>query len=235
MKTVTLTQNNRVRLLALYLALFCLSVAPVWAATRRAVLSSGTVVPVRLDKALNSKTAHEGDRVSVTVRSGDDDATLPEGTRFEGVVREVQPASGDKPGVLDIDFRRMTTPGGQDRAFNGSVISLDAKNVERSDSGRLTAKVDKNKDRLKFIGIGAGAGLVIGSLSKGNTFTSTLLGAAAGYLYNEFGNKPKPSDVDLKAGSEFGVRVDREFAFQTNQIERERPAIAEPENDQTSE
>jgi len=54
-------------------------------------------------------------------------------------------------------------------------------------------------------------------LTKGDRLTDTLLGAAAGYLYNEFGNKPKPGNVNLKAGTEFGVRLDRELVFQTHQ------------------
>jgi hypothetical protein len=111
----------------------------------------------------------------------------------------------------------MVTPGGQVRPLAGSLIALDAKSVQRSESGRMVATADKSKDRLKFIGIGAGAGLLIGVLTKGDTLTDTLLGAAAGYLYNEFGNKPKPGDVNLKAGTEFGVRLDRELVFQTNQ------------------
>src|SRR5207247_842058 len=87
------------------------------------------------------------------------------------------------------------------------------------------ASSDKNKDRLKFVGIGAGAGLLIGAITKQNALTSLLLGAGGGYLANEFGKK-KPGDVALKSGSEFGVRVDRQFAFYTDRPEV-RPASDE--------
>ena len=75
-----------------------------------------------------------------------------------------------------------------------SANSLSGKAVKSGD-GRLVATGDKSKDRLKFIGIGAGAGLLLGTVTKQNSLLSLLLGAGAGYLYNETGNKPKPGDV----------------------------------------
>jgi len=199
------------------MAMSFISIAGAQAASRRVVLSPGSVIPVRLDQSLSSKTARVGDRFTATVRYGQDAAGLPEGTRVEGVVREAVSSANGKPGVLDMDFRRMVTPGGQVRTLTGSLIALDARSVQRSESGRMVATADKSKERLKFIGIGAGAGLLVSVLTKGDRLTDTLLGAAAGYLYNEFGNKPKPGNVNLKAGTEFGVRLDRELVFQTHQ------------------
>lgn len=187
---------------------------------RREVLPAGTVIPVRLDETLSSKTARPGDRFTATVRYGREDAGLPEGTRVEGVVREALPAADGKPGVLDMDFRRMVFPNGEARPFDGALSSLDGKSVRRDSYGRLVASSDKSKDRLKWVGIGAGAGLLISALTKNNVLLSTLLGGGAGYLYNELTNK-KPGDVNLKANSEFGVRLERQFAFYTD-----RPASA---------
>lgn len=191
------------------------SAAAANAPARRVVLATGSVIPVRLDRELSSKTARTGQRFTATVRFGSDDSAFPEGTRIEGVLRDVQRHKGSTPGSLDLDFRRMVTPGGQSRALSGSLISLDGKDV-RATEGRLVASSNKSKDRLKFIGIGAGSGLLIGKLTKKDSFMSTLLGASAGYLYNEFGNKPKPGDVSIKAGAEFGVRLDRPLTFSTN-------------------
>lgn len=185
--------------------------------TRSVVLPSGTVIPVRLDRQLSSETARSGDRFTVTVRTGDGDSEMPEGTHIEGIVRESQPSRDGKPGVLDLDFNRMVTSGGQKRPLSGSLIALNGKGVKTSDAGRLVATEDKGKDRLKFIGIGAGGGLLIGALTKDKEILNTLLGAGAGYLYNEFANKPKPGDVSLKAGTEFGIRLDRSLTFQTSQ------------------
>lgn len=219
MRTVTLLYPNRAGPLmaCAVMTLFGLTAPASADPTRRVVLPAGSVIPVRLDQEMSSKTARSGERFTTTVRLGNDDAGMPEGTRIEGVIREAQRSQDGKPGMLDLEFNRMVTPGGQNRQITGSLIALNGKGVKPSDSGRLIATGDKSKDRLKFIGIGAGGGLLIGTLTKNNAILSTLLGAGAGYLYNEFGNKPKPGDVNLKAGAEFGIRLDRELAFDTNQ------------------
>lgn len=183
----------------------------------RTALPSGTVIPVRLDEPLNSKNATSGDTFTSTVVQGADDAGLPEGTRIEGVVREAVASSEGHPGSLDVDFRRIVFPDGSAQAITASLYSLSGKVVKQSD-GRLIATGNKSKDRLKFIGIGAGAGLLIGTLTKNNSILSLLLGAGAGYLYNEFGTKPKPGDVNLKQGQEFGVLLDRQFVFNTQTL-----------------
>jgi hypothetical protein len=184
--------------------------------THRVTLPVGTVIPVKLDQSLNSKNNEPGDKFTATVRYGRDDAGIPEGTRVEGVIRESLPSGNGKPGVLDVDFRTIVFPGGERRAIEASLYSLDGKSVKSSD-GRLIATADKSKDRLKWVGIGAGAGLLIGTLTKGNALLDTVLGAGAGYLANELGNK-KAGDVNLKQGAEFGVRLDRQLAF--NQDDR---------------
>lgn len=183
---------------------------------RRVSLTTGTVIPVRLDQKLSSKVNQVGDRFTVTVRYGDDDADLPEGSQIRGVVVGVERSQNGKPGTLDLDFRWMTTPGGQSHSLDGSLIALNGKDVKATDSGQLVASRDAGKDRLKLIGIGAGGGLLIGKLTKSNAIWSTVLGAGAGYLYNDFANRPKPGDVVLNRGAEFGIRLDRPMNFTTN-------------------
>jgi hypothetical protein len=178
----------------------------------RTGLPSGTVIPVRLNEPLSSRDASAGDKFTATLISGSDDAGLPEGTRLDGVVRNAITSRDGRPGSLDVDFRRISFPDGGSQSITASLYSLSGKAVKQSD-GRLVAKTDKGKDRLKFIGIGAGAGLLIGTLTKQNTLLSLLLGAGAGYLYNETGSKPKAGDVSLKEGQEFGVRLDSRLAF----------------------
>jgi hypothetical protein len=211
MRPTLLQSGSRASLLVAGIAMSLIHIGPAQADPSRVVLPSGTVIPVLLNESLSSKTNQPGDRFTATVKYGRDDAGLPEGTRVEGVVREALPHEGDKPGVLDVDFSRMVLPNGDSLPITGSLYSLDGKAVKHSDN-RLVATSDKSKDRLKWVGIGAGAGLIISTLTKGNTLVDTLLGAGAGYLYNELSNK-RPSDVNLKQGSEFGVRLDRQVAF----------------------
>lgn len=186
---------------------------------RREVLPVGTVVPVKLSTELSSKTSRPGDKFSAVVRYGRDDSDMPEGTKLVGVVREVQPAGDGKPGVIDLDFNKVVFPWGETKPIEGSLVSLDKKNVKYDSRGRLIAKEDKSKDRMKFVGIGAGAGLLIGAITKQNTIASVLLGAGGGFLANEL-SKKKPDDVSLKPGTEFGVKMDRQFAFLTDRPER---------------
>lgn len=206
--------RGRVTLVAA--ALSTITAGPILAqGLHKETLPTGTVLPVKLNNELSSKTSRPGDRFSAIVRYGKDDSGLPEGTKIEGVVREALPSGDGKPGSLDVDFTRVVFPDGSVKTLEGSLVSLDAKSVKKTEDGRLVATADKGKDRTKFIGIGAGAGLLIGALTKQNTLASILLGAGAGYAANEFGGK-KPGDVNLKAGTEFGVRLDRQFAFETN-------------------
>jgi hypothetical protein len=179
---------------------------------RRITLPTGTVIPVRLDDSLSSDESREGDRFTATVVSGRDDAGLPEGTRIEGVVREAVAEHNGKPGVLDLDIRRIVFPNEDARTVNASVISLNGKNINRKDGRLVASGSNSNNERLKWVGIGAGAGLLISTLTKGNTLVDTLLGAGAGFLYNELQRKGA-SNVNLKSGTEFGVRLNRPLAF----------------------
>lgn len=176
-------------------------------------LPAGTVLPARLDDALTSNEARNGDRFSASIENGRDDAGLPAGTKVEGVIREAIPARGGKPGVLDMDFQRIILPNGETHAITASLISLDNKGISRSSDGRLEAKSgNNNNERLKWVGIGAGAGLLISTLTKGNTLLDTLLGGGAGYLYNELQRKGA-GNVNLKAGTELGVNLNRSLAY----------------------
>jgi len=178
------------------------------------VIPQGTVIPVRLDKTLSSATDRAGGPVTVTVRSAyDGDAEFPRGTKIEGVVSAVQRAGDGQPGMLDLSFREVVLPNGQRVSAEGSLISLDEKMVMQTSDGRLAVRDKKSNDRLKFIGIGAGVGLILGKWQE-HTLEGTLLGAAAGYLYSEYDRrKAQPTDVTVAEGTEFGVRLDRQLTY----------------------
>jgi hypothetical protein len=129
----------------------------------------------------------------------------------------VRRASERQPGTLDVDLTSLRTPDGRTYPITGSLTSLDAKSVRRTSDGRLEATGSSSKDRTRFIGYGAGAGALIGALTGNDLLLSTILGAGAGYLYNELSKDKKRSgsysDVSLKAGTEFGVRLDQQLAM----------------------
>jgi len=177
------------------------------------LISQGTVIPVRLDTALSSATARQEDLVTVSVRSTrDGDAEFPRDTKIRGIVSDVQRAGDGQPGMLDLAFREVLLPDGRQVNIEGSLVSLDEKTVTQSD-GHLVVRDRQSNDRLKFIGIGAVGGLILGRLTK-HTVEGTLLGAAAGYLYSEYDRKrAQPRDVVVAAGTEFGVEIDQQLTY----------------------
>lgn len=174
----------------------------------------GTVVKVRLQEALSSKEARVGDRVRVTL-SPEDRSGLPEDTIFVGRVTQVRPASASAPGLIDLRFGALER-NARWQPVSGSLYGLDERDVREDASGRLVGKRRPQQDRNKLIGYGAAGGAVVGYLLKNKTqsaLTGALLGAAAGYLYSEQQKKKGNPDVELEAGSEFGIYLNRAVAL----------------------
>lgn len=179
-------------------------------------IDSRTVIPCRLNGSLDSDTAYRGQMFTATVEPGTAQALgLPLETRVEGHVDAVAKRDGSTPGVLGLAFDVLRLPDGRTAPLYGSLTSLDEDSVERV-NGRLVAK-NTSKDNLKYVGYGAGGGALIAILSKGNILSSSVIGAALGYLYGELAKKPEQAhDVHLKSGAEFGVRLDKDLVVRTS-------------------
>jgi len=170
---------------------------------------TNAVVPVTIDNAISSADATVGQRISATVVSKTEgDSEFPAGTKLQGEVVAVSQKSGDNPGTLDLRFTRAITPDGQRVPLDGTLASLDNDAVQTVD-GRLIAKgnTSSKNDTLKIVGIGAGAGFLLGKVLKQNSTLSAVLGAAGGYLYDKSQNKKSAKEARLAAGDEFGVRL----------------------------
>lgn len=172
---------------------------------------AGAVVPVTLDSELSSETAKKGDAFWVTVKSEHvGDSEFPPETKIKGVVTDVTRKTKDQSGAISVDFRGIKLPNDQRKRIDGSLISLDKKDVEQTASGRIVAK-DKTEDGAdaKTVLIGAGAGYVLGHVILGkNSVLSGALGALGGYLYGKHqGDKVKPQEAVIPQGTELGVRL----------------------------
>ena len=71
-------------------------------------------------------------------------------------------------------------------------------------------------NRLTYVGIGAGAGLLVNVLThRKGTLTDVLVGAAAGYGAGSLikGGGSSSRDVTLKSGTTMGVALTRSLAL----------------------
>jgi len=200
-------------------SLLLAQIAPVYAQnTRTVTLEAGTVIPVKLRDTLSSVDSRKGDRFMATLQSDEDARSLdlPRGTNIEGTVTAVRPQEGKNPGVISLSFNRIMLPNEATYPIQGSLTGLDNKSVTHNSNGRLVAKDDQKNKTWTYAGYGAGAGLLLGAITKGNTILDTLLGGGLGYL---LGTQDKshgtPKDVTLKPGTELGVRLDRSVRVTT--------------------
>jgi len=185
-------------------------------AARTVRLQAGSVIPVRLNDKLSSDESRKGDRFTATVRSREgEDYGLPEGTKVDGVVTGVRPQRDNDPGVIDLAFRRVSLPDGRSYPIQGSLIGLDNQSVDRRPDGRLVARPGHRNDHLTYAGYGAGAGLIVGMLTK-HPIEDALLGGLLGYGYSALQNGHNDArNVVLDPGTEMGVRLDRQAVFTT--------------------
>ncbi len=168
---------------------------------------TNAVVPVQLDTAISSKDSRVGQRFTATVvshRMGDSE--FPAGTKLEGTILEARPSQGKNPGVLDFRFQSAILPDGTRVPLRGQLTSLDQNGVSQR-GGRLVANgARKSNDNLKVIGIGAGAGFILGRVLGTNSTVSTVLGAAGGYLFGR-SRQSKSQEARLAQNTTLGVRL----------------------------
>ncbi len=173
---------------------------------RQISIPQGVVIPVTLDQALNSSITRVGQTFTAsvkTVRLGDSE--FPAGTKIEGRVTEARPSQNNQPGVLDMEWTSAILPDGTRVPLRGELTALDTDNVSNQ-GGRLIASGARKDDRLKVIGIGAGAGFVLGRVLDTNSTVSTILGAAGGYLFSKSRDK-KAEEARLAQNTALGVEL----------------------------
>lgn len=184
----------------------------------RTVIPADTVVRVRLEENLNSRTVENGERFTVSVAE-DDRSRFPRGTRLEGRITDVQRATKDHPGVIDMAFDRALLPDGASVPISGSLASLDRDDVRRTSDGRLETRNRKSaKFQPKWVGYGAAGGAVLSTILGGGFLKGALIGAAGGAVYGYLDQKKQNKrnnvdEVDLRAGTEFGVRLNERLAL----------------------
>lgn len=184
-------------------------------------VEADTVMRVRMDSALNSKTARVGDRFSTTVtepvygESGIE--VVPVGSKVWGRVTSVSRAQRRKPGSISVSFYSVELPNRAKYTVNGSLSSLQADDVNSDNEGTVAGGSNRKRDAV-FIGGGAAAGAIIGAIAGGGKGAAigTILGGAMGTGARVY---EKESEAEVKSGTEFGVILNRSVSMREYRVQ----------------
>src|SRR5690349_16850956 len=139
------------------------AVAGPLSAQQRVLLPEGTVLTVRTQAAMNSKTAQVGQTFATTVVDSvkiEGYSVIPAGSRIEGAVTMARPATSSESGVIGVEFDRLILPGNRSVAIDGKLTSTDP--AERR---QIEAQTDT---RVVFVGGRRGVGAAIGGIGAGD-------------------------------------------------------------------
>jgi len=171
-----------------------------------------TVIRVRMDTELNSRTARVGDRFSTTVTEpvyggGSGVDVLPVGSKVWGRVSSVKRAQRRTPGSITVSFNQVELPSGVRHAINGSLSSLQADDVNSDNESTVSGRGNRNRDAV-FIGGGAATGAIIGAIAGGGKGAAigAILGGGAGTGARVY---EREQEAEVKSGTQFGVILNR--------------------------
>jgi hypothetical protein len=179
-------------------------------ALRYYTLATDTTVRVRLDSELNSKTARVGDTFSTTTIEpvyGEGVELIPVGSKVWGRVRTVTRAGRRTPGNISVSFISVELPNRARYTINGSLVTLQADNVNADNESTVRGKSNRKRDAV-FIGGGAATGAIIGAIAGGGKGAGigAIIGGALGTGGRVY---EKEQDAEVKSGTEFGVALNQ--------------------------
>jgi len=173
-------------------------------ATGTFVIPNGTELVAVLNNDLSTQNVREGERFTMTVRSGQYD-----GATIEGSVVSINRGgriSGRSDMTLDFDTIRLRD--GRSYRFAGILESVRTPNgdVVRVDNEGAVRDSDQTNKTIQRTAIGTAVGAIIGAIAgggKGAAIGAVIgAGAGAGSVYVQ-----GRDDLDLTAGTELTVRA----------------------------
>ncbi|HEY4425794.1 MAG TPA: YMGG-like glycine zipper-containing protein [Pyrinomonadaceae bacterium] len=173
-------------------------------ATGSFIIPNGTELVAVLNNDLSTQNVREGDRFTMTVRSGQYD-----GATIEGSVVSIN-RGGRISGrsEMTLDFDTIRTRDGRSYRFAGILESVRTTNgdVVRVDNEGAVRDSDQSSKTIQRTAIGTAVGAIIGAIAgggKGAAIGAIVgAGAGAGSVYVQGRN-----DLDLTAGTELTVRA----------------------------
>ena len=179
-------------------------------------VASNTVIRVRMNSTISSKTARLGDTFTTTVTepvySSTGVVVIPVGATVTGRVDSVVPAANKgKAGSIDAHFTSVRLPNGRSRAINGSLTDLSSGKTSSDNEGGASAKGMQHR-KVIFIGGGAAGGALLGAAIGGGkgALIGGILGAGGGFLGDRLTKGP---NAEVKSGTEIGVWLNQSITM----------------------
>lgn len=169
----------------------------------------GTVISLRIDDDLSSRTSHVGDKFAATVTIPvyvGGRTVIPAGAIIEGSVTGVTPAKRmSKSGTISVGFDALVFPNGDRVKINGSLTSADPAERRRINN-ESTVSGDNGKRSVVFIGGGGAVGAVLGGISGGGTgaIAGGIIGAGSGVAAVMLS---KGAEAEVRSGTSFGIQL----------------------------
>jgi peptidoglycan hydrolase-like protein with peptidoglycan-binding domain len=184
----------------------------------------GTVISMRMDSNLSSKTSRVGDKFTATVTIPvyvDGKTVIPAGSVVEGRVTEVTPAKRmSRSGTIAVAFDELVFPNGSRVRINGSLTSADPNERQRIDEeSRVSGDIGNRK--IVFIGGGGAIGAVLGAIAGGGKGAAVggILGAGAGTAAILLS---KGVEAEVRSGTPFGIQLAQPLVVRESFISEER-------------
>jgi hypothetical protein len=161
-----------------------------------AMFEAGTVIPVSFNITLGSGDCQPGQTFTTVVNHY---PGIPDGSRIEGVVQDVAPAGGGRPGAVEFAFNTLITPTGHKYSISGQAVPLNDPSIARTSNGKLIARGSASSQRFVFANE-AGAPKLVHVNSRESVHNPNTL--------KEIANKvPSTHNVQLTPGTKFGIRL----------------------------
>lgn len=176
-----------------------------------------TVISVRMESTLSSRSSRVGDRFTATVAVPvyvNGATVIPAGAIVEGRVTEVTPARRmARSGTIAVEFEALVLPDGTRLALEGNLTSDDPE-IRRQidDENRVTGR--DNRRTGVFVGSSGAVGAVLGGIAGGlkGAAVGGVIGAGvglAGVLLT------KGEEASVPSGTSFGVQLRRALSLHT--------------------
>ncbi len=167
------------------LMLVCVSPLGASASTRQLWLSAGNMVTSRMNKTIDSGSAHSGDTFSLTLMAPypANDAVYTNAQLYGHVTRVTAAGQGRDP-VLEFVITRIVLANGRE---SGVSMLLQSQETQRHNN-------------LGNIALTTAGGMIIGNMI-GKSVLKTNLGGAVGLIAGALYANNRKSDVSLRQGS----------------------------------